>query len=207
MKNRLQKVQIVASSQDIASEIITLLRGEDGKDADEVKILQQLKDSFHQAEDGKDGEKGDKGDKGDQGIPGKKGDKGDTGAPGLNGVNGIDGKDGKDADNMTPDALAETINTLKRKIDFTVLKNVPDFASRGENTNPGGGGGGGISNITGLVTAGTNITLTGTGTTSNPYVVSTLGGTPGGSNTQVQFNDAGAFGVIQDSRITKQLIH
>jgi hypothetical protein len=40
--------------------------------------------------------------------------------------------------------------------------------------------------------AGTNVTLTQTGQTIE--VASTSGGTPGGADTQVQFNDAGAFG-------------
>lgn len=39
--------------------------------------------------------------------------------------------------------------------------------------------GGGISNITGLVTAGTNVTITGSGTSSSPYVINSSGG--GGS--------------------------
>ena len=57
--------------------------------------------------------------------------------------------------------------------------------------------GGGLSNITGLITAGTNITITGSGTKTDPYVInSTGGGTPGGSNTQLQYNNAGAFGGI-----------
>jgi hypothetical protein len=37
--------------------------------------------------------------------------------------------------------------------------------------------GGGISNITGLVTAGTNITVTGNGTQTSPYVINASGGT------------------------------
>lgn len=51
--------------------------------------------------------------------------------------------------------------------------------------------GGGISNITGLITAGTNITISGSGTSTSPYQISS---TPGGSDTQVQFNDGGTFG-------------
>lgn len=59
--------------------------------------------------------------------------------------------------------------------------------------------GGGIDNITGLITAGTNVTITGTGTTADPYIINSSGGgggTPGGSDTQLQYNNAGSFGGI-----------
>jgi len=69
--------------------------------------------------------------------------------------------------------------------------------------------GGGISNITGLVTAGTNVTITGSGTTTSPYVINSSGGgggTPGGSDTQVQFNDGGAFGGESTFTFDKTLV-
>lgn len=59
--------------------------------------------------------------------------------------------------------------------------------------------GGGISDITGLIQAGTNITLSGNGTKASPYVINASGGgggSPGGSNQQLQFNDNGSFGGI-----------
>lgn len=59
--------------------------------------------------------------------------------------------------------------------------------------------GGGISDINGLITAGTNVTITGSGTKSDPYVINSSGGgggTPGGLNLQVQYNNAGSFGGI-----------
>lgn len=63
-----------------------------------------------------------------------------------------------------------------------------------------------LTNITGLVTQGTNVTITGSGTSGSPYVInSTGGGTPGGLNTQVQYNNAGAFagisGAVTDGTI------
>lgn len=56
--------------------------------------------------------------------------------------------------------------------------------------------GGGLSNITGYIQAGTNITITGIGTASSPYVINSTGGggTPAGSNKSLQFNNSGVFG-------------
>lgn len=56
-----------------------------------------------------------------------------------------------------------------------------------------------LENITGLVTAGTNVSITGSGTSVSPYVISSSGGgggggTPGGVDTNLQFNDGGSFG-------------
>lgn len=59
--------------------------------------------------------------------------------------------------------------------------------------------GGGISNITGLITQGTNVTIMGSGTSSDPYIINSAaggGGTPGGLNTQIQYNNADTFGGI-----------
>lgn len=54
--------------------------------------------------------------------------------------------------------------------------------------------GGATQAITGLITAGTNITITGSGTSLSPYIItSTAASTPGGSNTQVQYNNNGAL--------------
>lgn len=68
----------------------------------------------------KDGKKGDKGEKGDT-VKGPKGDRGDSGSP------------------DTAEDIAKKVNTLKKAIDFSVLKNIPDNLG-GRNT-PGGGGG------------------------------------------------------------------
>jgi len=45
--------------------------------------------------------------------------------------------------------------------------------------------GGGISNITGLITAGTNVTITGSGTKTDPYVINSSGGGGGGTVSQI----------------------
>lgn len=53
------------------------------------------------------------------------------------------------------------------------------------------------TSITGLISQGTNVTITGSGTIASPYVInSSGGGTPGGLNTQLQYNNAGVFGGI-----------
>lgn len=64
---------------------------------------------------------------------------------------------------------------------------------------PSSGSGGGVESLNGLtgdvtLSAGTNITLTPVG--NDIEISSSGGGTPGGSNTQLQYNNAGAFGGI-----------
>jgi hypothetical protein len=57
------------------------------------------------------------------------------------------------------------------------------------------GGYAGSPDITRVLQPGTNVTFTGSGTQQSPYVVnSSGGGTPGGTNTQLQYNNSGAFG-------------
>jgi len=53
---------------------------------------------------------------------------------------------------------------------------------------------GGTATATPSIVAGTNITVT--GTWPNQTIAASSGGTPSGSNTQVQYNNAGAFGGI-----------
>lgn len=57
---------------------------------------------------------------------------------------------------------------------------------------------GAASSITGLISAGTNVTITGSGTGGSPYVINSSGGTgsPGGTSGQLQYNAAGAFGGV-----------
>jgi hypothetical protein len=125
----------------------------------------------------------------------------------------------------TPQQIANKLNTLPESINKEVIRDLPtvdDFitalknlkgndriditnirngenlarmANGGFNMNDQRWHGGGISNITGLITAGTNVTITGSGTTSSPYIINASGGgTPGGANTNVQYNDSGVFG-------------
>lgn len=51
-----------------------------------------------------------------------------------------------------------------------------------------------LKNITGLVTAGTNVTIGGSGTSGSPYVInSTGGGTPVGGDKAIQYDSLGSF--------------
>lgn len=63
--------------------------------------------------------------------------------------------------------------------------------------------GAGLANITGLLTQGTNVTITGSGTSSDPYVISATGGStsPGGISGQVQYNLSGAFAGITGATV------
>lgn len=58
---------------------------------------------------------------------------------------------------------------------------------------------GGLQSITGLITAGTNVTITGSGTQSSPYVINSAGGgSSSGGAGEVQFSD-GSGGFTSDS--------
>lgn len=63
-----------------------------------------------------------------------------------------------------------------------------------------------VATIAGRVSAGTNVTITGAGTAASPYQIAAAGGgggSPAGLNTQVQFNDGGAFGADADLSYNK----
>lgn len=104
------------------------------------------------------------------------------------------------------ESIASRLNSLEKAINVTVIKGIPTteeivaeikkltgnnrldisnirngeniarMAQQHVNMNDMRWHGGGISNITGLITAGTNITITGTGTTGDPYVINSSGG-------------------------------
>lgn len=50
------------------------------------------------------------------------------------------------------------------------------FILQKQGSNTGGGGGGGITNITGYIEQGENVTITGAGTLDDPYIINTSGG-------------------------------
>jgi len=178
-------------------------KGDKGEDADNEYLAEVLKNHIIQPENGRDGLPGRDGMKGEKGL---KGDKGERGEQGQKGDKGDRGNDGKSITEIAPDELAISINSLLRKIDFSVLRNVPDFAIRGENLNPGAGsgGGGGVplifqssgtriseTTITTLNVIGGTLVYSGSGVAT--LTITGGGGTPGGSNTEIQYNNSGAF--------------
>lgn len=150
-------------------------KGNDGKDADEELIVEKVQKKIKIPKDGKDGRDG------KDGIDGI----------GKDGKNGLDGKDGRDGSPDTPEQIAQKINTLNGVIEFSVLKDFEIFKLDKKlidqdnldraieildrrtqylvNKNK----------ITGLISAGTNINITGQGTSDSPYVISSTGGGSG----------------------------
>ena len=155
---------------------------------------------------GEKGDKGDsiKGDKGDRGEKGEQGIQGEKGERGLRGYSGEDGKDGKDGKDIvtheTPESLSKKLNTLKESVDVSVIKGAVSKKEVLDGMARVDGRiklidqrwhGGGLQNINGLVQAGTNVTITGSGTKSSPYIVNStsagltriaVSGTVNGSN-------------------------
>ncbi len=116
---------------------------------------------------------------------------------------GKPGEKGKDGSPDTPVQVKDKLESLKgdERLDASAIKNLPKPAI----TLPFGGGGSytGLAKVdaTGTpgtlqekIVAGNNVTITKTGDTL--VVAGSAGGsgTPGGSDTQVQFNDGGSFG-------------
>jgi len=152
--------------------------------------------------EGKKGDKGDKGEKGDTGIKGEKGEDGVDGIDGKDGLNGkdgadgidgkdgkdgIDGKDGKDAEST--EVIKEVVKTIKsKKISYDDLKdkpNIEQFISKN------------IASKTVSLVELDDVDYSGlTQNSDGKYELGSGsgGGTPGGSDTQMQYNNAGAFG-------------
>lgn len=158
------------------------------------------------------GEKGDRGEKGERGEKGSNGKDGKNGVDGKNGTNGKDGKDGKGIDGLngldgkdgvngkdgspdTGEQIVEKINKQDTKIDRSKIKDLDKDIKELKERPPivnnimGGGGSSGIKDIR----AGSGI---GVSKLNDTYTISNTQSetSPAGSTTQVQFNDAGAFG-------------
>ena len=93
----------------------------DGKDAvlDEIKVISEVLSKVPIPRDGLNGKDG-------ESIVGPRGE------------NGIDGKDGSPD---TGEQIIEKLNPIKNSLDFTVLKNIPDFLTTRDIGQSGGGGG------------------------------------------------------------------
>jgi len=159
--------------------------------AQTIKAIESGLIELPKGDKGKDGKDGKDGVDGKNGIDGKDGLNGTNGIDGIDGVDGKDGEDGKDGSPDTGEQIVNKINDLPTdeddlKIDAKHIKNLPEVTKTivarvvGTGSQP--------------VKAGTNISITYDGNGA-PVINSTAGGgTPGGSDTQVQFNDAGTFG-------------
>lgn len=161
--------------------------------------------------------KGDKGDTGERGadsiVAGPRGPKGEKGLPGLDGRDGVDGKDG------SPDTAEQVRDKLESlieddRLDVTAIKGAVSSSELrviSENLRAsipkGGGGSGGVEvfSSTGKVGSGAALKFTGSGvasissdghTTTIDLSGGEGGGTPGGSDTQLQYNNSGSFGGI-----------
>lgn len=127
---------------------------------------------------------------GKPGAPGKDADEAAVVAKVVKEVRTLDEK--QDAIDFAPEKIADKINKLENVIDVKVLKGYFDMNSiikeikkqklemrdiKGMplNMNDQRWHGGGLSNITGLIQQGTNITITGSGTKDDPYVINSTG--------------------------------
>lgn len=152
-----------------------------------------------------------------KGIDGKDGLPGLDGKVGQTGSSGNDGKDGKTPIRLvdywtsedqkkiisdvlrnikipTPkDGLSPDINDVVSKAVVELKKQPIDFKDLTGTENlikflkSGGFRGGGISNITGLIEAGTNITITGEGTSTEPFIINSTGGSTSLTYKQVAY--------------------
>lgn len=191
---------------DLMKELITVTKK---GNEDAFKNVAYLKgEKGDQGERGMQGEKGEQGERGEQGAQGERGEDGASGKDGTPGEDGMSGEKGDKGDNGSPDIaedIASKLNTLESILNYSVIKDAPNFDAFAKEFKRGGKyqidlndvagapldqrwHGGGLSSVS------HDSTLTGNGTPSSPLHVVSSGGTPGGSNTQVQFNDSGSFG-------------
>lgn len=160
-------------------------------------------------EQGNQGEKGDKGEPGesitgpqgpdgvkgeDSTVPGPQGPSGVNGHDGENGLDGKDGQNGQDGSSDTALEVADKLNTLTNALEVSVIKGSERFATV-ESVSFLPRSLDALYDVNLTVRPTNNQTLVYNATT-NKWIAGTAsgGGTPGGSNTQVQFNDNGAFG-------------
>ena len=84
-----------------------------------------------------------------------------------------------------------------------------DFPTLNQNTTGSSatctGNAGTVTSINGKIAAGTNVTVTGSGTSGSPYSINAAGGTPGGSSTQIQFNNSGHSEAFRGARPTARI--
>lgn len=178
-------------------ELVTL-KGKDGIDGKDGKDFTFTDFTLEQIESLK--VKGDKGDKGDNGADGEDGKDGKDGVDGVNGTDGKDGRDGidgKDGKDGSPDT-AEQVKSklLEVGLKYDELSDKPNIevivgGLRREIASKQS------SKTVSLVEL-DDVDYSGLTYTGGKYILGSGGGggTPGGSDTQLQYNNDGAFGGI-----------
>jgi len=180
-----------AGSQDnFLQSLKTVFKGDTG----EPLTWEQLTDEQKLEIKGEKGDVGEMGPMGPMGPTGPQGEsivgpKGDRGADGIDGI----GKDGKDGSPDTGEQIVAKLNTLDNVLDSKVIigyensdviiakiksqkLELKDIKNMPLNMSDMRWHGGGISNITDLIQQGTNVTITGLGTTASPYIINSSGG-------------------------------
>jgi len=173
---------------------------------------------------GATGAKGEKGDKGESGLAGKDGKNGKDGKDGKDGTLGKPGKQGEKGDQGEPgpagivsatyplvyDAKARSLSFDSTKIE-KLITSLSGTKGTFDLTSLGGGAVGIQFNKAQIIKSVSDINFTGAGVNvvrkgKNVEVqisgVSGGDGVPGGSNTEIQFNDNGSFGA--SSKLTWQ---
>ena len=168
---------------------------ENAQNSETITTLKEIKQAVEDIEllEGEKGDKGEKGDTGEQGPEGKQGPEGPQGPEGKQGKQGLPGPEGKegpkgkDGSPDSPEEIANKLNTLQGAIKAEVIDGILTVDSiinllkkKGFTFDANGNfnmkdqrwHGGGLSNISGLLSAGTGISITGSGTKGDPYIIS-----------------------------------
>ena len=167
---------------------------ENAQNSETLTTLREIKQAVEDIEllEGEKGDKGEKGDTGEQGPEGKQGPEGPQGPEGKQGKQGLPGPEGKegpkgkDGSPDSPEEIANKLNTLQGAIKAEVIDGILTVDSiinllkkKGFTFDANGNfnmkdqrwHGGGLSNISGLLSAGTGISITGSGTKGDPYII------------------------------------
>jgi hypothetical protein len=105
------------------------------------------------------------------------------------GAPGAPGKKGKDGTEISAEDIRNKLESLKgtARLSYKAIKGLKEYISEVSAQTKGyspvmgagssdGGGGDGSDSITGLIQEGTNVSITGSGTPGDPYVINALGG-------------------------------
>lgn len=165
--NKWNRILVSADLNVVAGSSVPAIRGEAGYSGENITLYtdKTTGDVYVQKQDGTwkavTGIKGDKGDTGEQGIQGvtgakgDKGDKGDTGAQGIKGIPGVQGVPGIDGPKGEKGDKGDTGNT----------------GAQGIQGVQGVQGVQGAAGIGGKTIGGVGITVTGSGSELQPYIV------------------------------------